>query len=144
MPLVTDWISAVASIIGTIVAAGALWAIFGVRRQIALQRRQLKLDLEHVYVGRYWSIMDDLMAAPTGSADRRHHIERYLRLSEDQCDLRARKRITTSTWHYWRQGIAEQLAEDETREVLLAQRDDLLEHLRRLTADANYDPRVTS
>jgi hypothetical protein len=93
-------------------------------------------------VGRYWSIMDDLMAAPVGSVERRRHIERYLRLSEDQCDLRARKRITTSTWRYWRMGITEQLAEDEVREVLSAQRPDLFDHLRQLGKDANYDPRA--
>lgn len=140
MPLITDWISAASSLIGALVAVGALWAIAGVKKQISLQRRQLKLDLEHVYVSRYWTIMDDLIAAPVGSSDREIHIERYLRLSEDQCDLRARKRITNSTWRYWRTGILEQLADEATRMVLEEQRSDSFVHLRRLSQVATYDP----
>lgn len=140
MPSVTDWISAVASSLGVIVAGGALWAIAGVRKQIALQRKQLKLDLENVYVARYWAIMDDLDDTSPDSDKRRVHIGRYLRLSEDQCDLRARKRITESTWNYWRSGIAEQLTTVEFQQELDAQRADLFDHVRRLSADSSYDP----
>lgn len=58
MPSVTDWISAVSSLMGAVVAGGALWAVVEVRTQIRLQRKQLKLDVENVYVNRYRSIMD--------------------------------------------------------------------------------------
>src|SRR4051812_13156318 len=105
-PTITDWISAGAGVLAAAVGVFALLALLGVRRQIALQRRQLKLDLENVYVGRYWQVMDDLAGATRRTRSR--HIWRYIQLSEDQCDLRARGRITGSTWRYWRNGILEQ------------------------------------
>jgi len=136
---VTDWISAIATAIAAVVGVAALVAIFGVRKQIALHSRQMKLDLENVYVARYWQVMDDL-AASKGADTKRRHILRYLQLSEDQCDLRARRRITNSTWRYWRSGIVEQLADVEFAGTVLASPAHLLDHVRKLAADPTYEP----
>ena len=138
-PSVTDWISAVSSALAVVVGVFALVAVFGVRKQVRLQRRQLKLDLENVYVTRYWQVMDDLASASIGQV-RRGHIARYLRLSEDQCDLRPRRRITKSTWTYWRDGIVEQLKDAEFAAGLEEARSDLFDHLRRLIDNPKYDP----
>jgi hypothetical protein len=138
-PSVTDWISAISSSLAVLASLVALVAVFGVRKQVKLQRRQMKLELENVYVTRYWQIMDDLGRAPKGNV-RNIDIERYLRLSEDQCDLRARHRITGSTWRYWRSGILEQLTDVEFGEGLAQARIDLFDHLRKLSINPSYDP----
>lgn len=139
-PSVTDWISAVSSVAAVAVGLGALVAVFAVRKQIKLQRRQLKLDLENVYLSRYWQIMDDLALVGADVEARQLHILRYLRLSEDQCDLQARRRVTESTWRYWRVGILEQLSEADFRVALQAAPAELFDHLRRLAGDPEYDP----
>lgn len=140
MPLITDWISAIAAIFGALVGVGALVAVLAVRKQVKLQRKQLKLDLENVYLVRYWAIMDDLLTSKPESVDRRRHIARYLRLSEDQCDLRYRGRITASTWNYWRLGMLEQLGDPEFSRVFNGGPPDLFDHLRGLERSAVYDP----
>jgi hypothetical protein len=86
--------------------------------------------------------MDDL--AEVSKRFRPVQIGRYLRLSEDQCDLRARKRITNSTWLYWRDGIVEQLADPDFQVALQDAPPSLYDHLRRLSADSSYDPLSSS
>ena len=138
-PSATDWMSAVASVFGALVGIVALVAIFGFRKQIALHSRQLKLDLENVYVARYWQVMDDLAASGDDEAESRH-IDRYLKLAEDQCDLRARRRITKSTWLYWKAGIVDQLIEERFSNVVHDTPSRNLQHIRKLQGDSDYDP----
>ena len=100
-------------ILGVVALLGFTAAVFQLRQV----RKQRKREFEDLFVQRYWSIMDRLSTSalesrPNGGAvldeDRRSVIA-YLRLSEDELDLRARNWISQDAWELWRDGIASQL-----------------------------------
>ncbi|MEW1981222.1 hypothetical protein AB0333_09880 [Citricoccus sp. NPDC079358] len=148
-PLWTDVLSTWASVVSAVVAIVAVVGVFMVRRQIMLQRRQMHHDLENLYVARYWDVMDRL--AESRSADssanrakRRLALEAYLRLSEDECDLRAHDRITDETWSFWKDGILASLAKSEISDLLSESEPTELTHLRELQRDPGYEPSPTT
>ncbi|WP_181578449.1 hypothetical protein [Arthrobacter sp. AQ5-05] len=85
--------------------------------QLHTARKQRHRDFELVYVQRYWKIIDGLSfdvgnAVPMESLvtdDLRLCIQ-YLRLCEDELDLRQRGFLTDETWEIWGNGIKCQLA----------------------------------
>ena len=95
-----------------IAAAGALLAALALR---ASQRQRLR-QFEAVYVVRYWSLMDGLtLAAMRGEPgaeedpENEKKVRAYLRLCEDQCEMRAAGWISDATWKLWSEGMADQL-----------------------------------
>lgn len=90
-----------------ITALGVLLAALALR---ASQRQRLR-QFESVYVERYWRLMDGLsLAATRGESSLPHpgdeKIARaYLRLCEDECELRAEGWIGDATWRIWAEGI---------------------------------------
>lgn len=99
--------------IGTIFTAVAVvFAVF----QVVTARTQRHREFENLYVQRYWQILDrmpDWMylnqenSEPT--PDERRLAVVYLRLSEDEVDLRRQGFITDRTWAIWSEGILAQL-----------------------------------
>jgi hypothetical protein len=149
-PLWTDVLSAWSSLASALIGLAALAAVIVVGVQIRLQRTQLHRDLENMYVARYWSIMDqlaesDLLPPEEGSNRRTIAIRSYLRLSEDECDLRAANRVTDDTWWEWLAGMRTQLAEPGFREALESAPADQFVNLRKLvTSDLDFEPSQSS
>jgi hypothetical protein len=149
-PLWTDVLSAWSSLASALIGLAALAAVIVVGVQIRLQRTQLHRDLENMYVARYWTIMDQLAESellPRGKAARRRvlAIRAYLRLSEDECDLRAVNRVTDDTWREWLAGMRTQLAEPSFRDELESSPGDQFRNLRRLVdSDEDFEPSRSS
>jgi hypothetical protein len=106
---------ALATLIGVF---AAVIGVFTAALQLMGLRKQRVRDFEDLFVQRYWKIMDDLSleaiecAKPDGGpvlpSDRKAVIA-FLRLSEDELDLRAKDWIGEDTWKLWRDGMATQL-----------------------------------
>lgn len=149
-PLWTDVLSAWSSLASALIGLAALAAVIVVGVQIRLQRTQLHRDLENMYVARYWTIMDQLAESellPRGKAVRRRTlaIRAYLRLSEDECDLRAVNRVTDDTWREWLAGMRTQLAEPSFRSELESSPGDQFRNLRQLVdSDEDFEPSRSS
>jgi hypothetical protein len=99
--------------IGTIATAlGVFLALLSFRAARLQRRRQFEL----VFVQRYWSLMDDLsLDALAGrknsevtSSDEKA-ILIYIRLCEDELELRCAGWISTVTWSIWSKGMLVQL-----------------------------------
>jgi len=106
---------ALATVIGVSAAVIGVFAAVLQLRELGKQRRR---DFENLFVQRYWKIMDDLSleaiegSEPDGghvSTDDRKSVIAFLRLSEDELDLRAADWIGADTWVMWRAGMATQL-----------------------------------
>lgn len=149
-PLWTDVLSAWSSLASALIGLAALAAIIVVGVQIRLQRTQLHRDLENMYVARYWAIMDrlaesELLPREEGVKRRAIAIRSYLRLCEDECDLRAANRVTDDTWWEWLDGMRTQLAEQDFREELESAPADQFVNLRKLvTSDLDFEPSQSS
>ena len=99
-------------------AVASLVAIIVAIVQLSQLRKQRIRDFEDLFVQRYWAIMDSLSLkaiecdAPDDravEADDRRAVMAYLRLSEDELELRAERWVSPDTWEQWRAGIASQL-----------------------------------
>ena len=97
-----------ATAVGVLVAAGSL----------ALSARQQKRQFESFYVQRYWTLMDrlsldvmrgDVTTSSHLSPDDEKAIRAYLRLCEDELELREGGWISRRTWRVWHSGIRAQL-----------------------------------
>lgn len=100
---VPEWITAGASV-AALVGLGFVWV------QLRVQKQQLIRDLENDYVQRYWQIRDHIDAARRGSKEERRWRFAYLRLCEDQIDLRRRGGgVTDRTWDQWDAGMRAEL-----------------------------------
>jgi hypothetical protein len=107
-------------------AVGVLVAAFSVRAANSQRRRQF----ETIYVQRYWALMDQLsLDALKGCDPESFHskgpstvdegldisqnderiVRSYLRLCEDELELRREGWISYETWAIWQVGIAAQL-----------------------------------
>jgi hypothetical protein len=104
-----------ATFITAIATLGALCAAVG---QLYLLRKQRRRDFEDLFVQRYWGIMDRLTIEAIECKppkDRkvlpedRRAVVSYLRLCEDELDLRAQNWVSADTWRIWHAGIASQL-----------------------------------
>ncbi|GAA1866460.1 hypothetical protein GCM10009772_47340 [Pseudonocardia alni subsp. carboxydivorans] len=99
--------------VGTIATAvGVLLAVLSLRAARLQRRRQF----ETIYVQRYWTLMDGLTAdalagrrTDTVSPQDEKAALAYLRLSEDQLELRREGWISHETWEIWSAGIKAQL-----------------------------------
>lgn len=87
--------------------------------QLGSLRKQRRRTFEDFYVERYWKVMDNLsLEAVKGEVAKdtwvlpedEKAVLAYLRLSEDELDLRAKGWISTSTWHLWWGGVQVQLS----------------------------------
>lgn len=79
-------------------------------------RRQRLRQFETIYVQRYWTLMDGLSTDAAagrrsgGLAESDEKIARaYIRLCEDELELRREGWISAVTWRIWRDGIAAQM-----------------------------------
>jgi hypothetical protein len=95
----------------------------------ASQRQRLR-QLEMLYVQRYWSLMDKLSLSalrgtPSIEVDDEDEkvVRAYLRLCEDQLELRKQGWLTNATWRLWSVGMEQQLNRWPFRAVWSAIRD---------------------
>jgi hypothetical protein len=102
MTTVTGWITIIS----------VLLAVLALR---ASQRQRLR-QFETLYVQRYWSLMDGLTLAALRNSplaavatDDEKIVWAYLRLCEDQLELRAAGWISNATWRLWSDGMHAQL-----------------------------------
>ena len=103
---VATTVAALIALFAGVVAAKSLWAL----------NRQRIRQFETTFVERYWSLMDRLsLAALRGVhqpniADEDAKVSRlYLRLCEDQLELRRDGWISDETWEVWEPGIIAQI-----------------------------------
>lgn len=123
--------------------------LFGAMALRASQRQRLR-QLEMLYVQRYWALMDKLsLPALRGTpvtavdADDEKVVRAYLRLCEDQLDLRKQGWVSTVTWRLWSAGMEQQfcrwpfnavwaeIQDGDTQEFAL---------LRKSTREPEWDP----
>lgn len=87
--------------------------------QLVGDRNQRHREFENLYVQRYWNLEDSLSdevylnksdVQPTLGSDYRLIVS-YLRLCEDQIDIRREGFVTDRTWKIWADGIRSQLEE---------------------------------
>lgn len=112
-------------------AAAAIFAGF----QLLAARTQRHRDFENLYVQRYWQILDRMPdrlylnhEIPAPDSDERRLAVAYLRLCEDEVDLRKQGYITDRTWAIWSDGILAQL-QGTVYVNVLAEHPDLLPSL---------------
>ncbi len=135
-----ETIAAVVAAVG-VVFAGV--AVHGVQRRRARQ-------FEGLYVQRYWDLMDRLSlralrACPYDSAcdEDKRTVEQYLRLCEDQLEMRALGAITVDTHSVWVDGIVTSLAREPFRGAwsdVRKRRAGEFEYLRAMGENRDYDP----
>lgn len=97
------------SIAAVVTAIGVVFAGFQLRAGQLQRYRQF----ESLYVQRYWALLDELSldalhgaaAFDELSAKDRKALEMYIRLCEDQLEMRAANAITTWTYEQWRTGM---------------------------------------
>lgn len=121
-----------------IAAVGLFLGLFTLR---ASQRQRLR-QFESFYVARYWHLMDRLsLAALRGddqsevSDDDEKVVRSYIRLCEDQCELRRDGWIADATWKLWSDGMQAQFQRWPFAPVWERVRDEdehQYEHLRRV------------
>jgi hypothetical protein len=122
---------------------------FGALAVRASQRQRLR-QLEMLYVQRYWALMDKLSLSalrgiPSTAVDAEDEkvVRAYLRLCEDQLELRKQGWLSTATWRFWSVGMEQQLRRWPFNAVWSEIRDaDTAEFalLRELTRNPGWDP----
>lgn len=100
------------NIAAVVTAVGVLLAALSIR---ASQRQRLR-SFEAFYVERYWSLMDSLSLEaikldPNYERDDSDEkaVRSYIRLCEDECELRKKGWIADATWKIWTEGMKDQL-----------------------------------
>jgi hypothetical protein len=95
-----------------VTAVGVIVAVFGLQAS----RRQRRRQFETLYVQRYWTLMDRLSlhalrnsALDTVGPDDEKVALAYLRLCEDQLEVRKGRWISDATWEIWSPGMRLQL-----------------------------------
>src|SRR3954468_10915936 len=99
-------------VIDVVMTASLILTMLSLR---ASQRQRLR-QFETLYVQRYWALLDRLSltglrgdATDEVSAEDERVVRAYLRLCEDQLELRRLGWIGTSTWAIWIDGMRAQL-----------------------------------
>lgn len=129
-----------------VTALGVLIGVFGLRAA----RIQRLREFETFYVQRYWAIMDRLSIQgwrgeptdPMPEGDEKAALA-YLRLCEDQLELRRDGWITTATRKVWSAGLRQQLTRWPFNQLWAdqsAQYPTDFTLLRKHSADRDYDP----
>ncbi|GLZ51347.1 hypothetical protein Acsp07_09640 [Actinomycetospora sp. NBRC 106378] len=108
------------NISAVVTAVGVVLAALSIR---AAQRQRLR-SFEAFYVQRYWSLMDSMsLAALRLEADYKLRtrdekaVRSYIRLCEDECELREKGWITDATWKIWADGMKVQLEREPFAQV---------------------------
>jgi hypothetical protein len=127
--------------------------VFGAMAVRASQRQRLR-QLEMLYVQRYWALMDRLSLSalrgnPSTAVDAEDEgvVVAYLRLCEDQLELRKQGWLSTATWSLWSVGMEQQLCRWPFNAVWTEIRDadtEAFALLRELTRNPGWDPCVMS
>ncbi|MFJ8406361.1 hypothetical protein ACIQ9K_38780 [Streptomyces microflavus] len=133
----------------------ALIALFHSSRAAAKARVK---TIEDAYIARYWQILERFPSsalvgeekADGASCDPEElrAVRLYLRLCEDELELRELGWVSTETWEQWRLGIRAQLNQWPVADEWALIRDgqhgrNQFTHLRQLDGDRTYDPRGT-
>lgn len=110
---------------------------------------------EQFYLSRYWYLLDRfpkeaMVNAATGklSESQQHAVLLYLRLCEDEADLRSLSMVSDEVWRAWESGMRSQLGRwpvaEQWRRIcdgdLAARNAGQFSHLRTLVATGSYDP----
>ena len=132
----SDWAN-IATIVTAVAIFFALLSLIG-------DRRQRHREFENLYVQRYWAILDRQSADfrlgvkdKIGKSDRALALD-YLRLCEDELELRKLGLVTKQTWNSWAEGIKNGINNPLCRE-LMDERPLELTFLRKFARDHN-DP----
>lgn len=101
-----------------VIGLATLLSVVAAVLQLTALRKQRRRAFEQFFMHRYWQIMDGMslegamgrrLAGLEVSPEDKRAVIAYLRLSEDEADLRARGWISTDTWALWWEGVATQL-----------------------------------
>ena len=116
--------------------------------QLVVARKQSHREFENMYVQRFWAIIDQftddvaLQPAPPSFAGHDRVVAlSYIRLCEDELDMRHLGRITHSTWGFWSSAIAASTSQPAYQAVLAAE-PDLFVRLREFLRTGGHDPFV--
>lgn len=108
------------NISAVVTAVGVVLAALSIR---AAQRQRLR-SFEAFYVQRYWSLMDSLsLPALKLQADYERcdgdekAVRSYIRLCEDECELRQKGWISDATWKIWVEGMRDQLGREPFAQI---------------------------
>lgn len=134
-----EWVNLVVQIV---TAAAIIFAVM----QLVGARTQQHREFENLYVQRYWKLLDEMSQSlyegnpddPSTPADRRVVLA-YLRLCEDELDLRSQGFVTDRTWNIWAEGIRAQVGSAPYSSMLAGLDSSELPSLRRF-ADDFVDP----
>lgn len=136
------------SVAAVITALGVVFAGISLRGSLILRHRQF----ESLYVQRYWDLIDGFSpnivlgrSAEDLAPDEEKQVLLYLRLCEDQLEMRHLGWITRSTYKVWADGIYEQLKQwpfaQVMQELVENAKGRELEFLQQLQCNGHdYDP----
>lgn len=132
----------VQNIASVVTAVAVIFVVF----QLVGDRNSRHREFENLYVQRYWSLTDQLSFDPWSKPTRRSLSERdhglcraYLRLCEDEVELRIHGYVTDQTWTLWADGIRVQTNVEPFKEILGSEPEDQLLELRKFLKDGE-DP----
>lgn len=104
-----EWVALVVQIVTAVAIVFAVLQFVG-------GRTQRHREFENLYVKRYWELLDTMsfklyVNQPMRrlSAGDKRVVHAYLRLCEDELDLRTQGFITDRTWAIWSEGMRAQL-----------------------------------
>ena len=112
--------------------------------QLVGDRAQRHREFENLYVQRYWSLLDRMSdelycGSRSDSREDTRTVITYLRLCEDEIDLRQQGFVSDQTWKIWAWGILEQLKQKPYHDQLKLMAADELTSLRKFLVDGK-DP----
>lgn len=130
------------NIASVVTAVAVIFVVF----QLVGDRNSRHREFENLYVQRYWNLTDQMSFDPwskplrSSLSDRDHGLCRaYLRLCEDEVELRIHGYITDQTWKLWAEGIKAQTGIEPFKEILSSEPKDQLPELRKFLRD-DEDP----
>lgn len=108
--------------------------------QLVGDRAQRHREFENLYVQRYWALLDRMsyeLYCGSGSESKEdlRTVIAYLRLCEDEIDLRQQGFVSDQTWRIWAWGIREQLKQKPYHDQLKLTAADELKSLRKFLSD---------
>jgi hypothetical protein len=132
--------------------ATGLVAVIALLTSLAGAAKARVKTIEDAYIARYWQILDrflaDALVAENGARCQREELKAvrlYLRLCEDELELRQLGWVGRKTWQQWHPGIQAQLGQWPVAGEWAPIRDGRraphqFTLLRQLAADPGYDP----
>lgn len=128
--------------VAIVTAVAVIFVVF----QLVGDRTSRHREFENLYVQRYWNLMDQLSfdpqylppEAPISPQDRKLCLA-YLRLCEDEVELRSQGYVTDQTWLIWAEGIKAQAGTGLFIDILKNQPEEQLPALRGFLRDGK-DP----